>query len=135
MFSAVAEQAATGPSLLLPLCVVTLASLLIGVAVLYRGAYIDATSDAKMWERRARAAGWMPSISETQARKLMADLFPNGKFAQPKPCPLPPFSYPLDLIIGTPSCPVVLDRGGELDDRAVASTLDDLVRSCGGRLT
>lgn len=64
------------PSLLV-LCGLCLAG-----ALLYRWAYLDAVSVGKMWERRARAAGWLPQISETQARTLMADLFPS-RFARP----------------------------------------------------
>jgi hypothetical protein len=97
----------------------------LGVIGLYRGAWILADREAAMWKRRAKAAGWCPSLADRMWDKIEPQL---------PPVPLPPFSYPLDLVIGTPSCPVVLDRGGSLDDTAVASTLSDLVKGCGGRL-
>jgi hypothetical protein len=54
----------------------------VGLVWCYRAAWKDADQESRMWERRARAAGWMPSISEAKAHALMSDLFP-GKFMRP----------------------------------------------------
>lgn len=99
-----------------------------GIAILFAMAY---RRDAMMWRARSQhwfevAMGVKPMIDDPE--RVLRDVFAVQRSE------LPPLSFPLDLVIGTPSCPVLLDRGGPLDDRAVASTLSDLVKGCGGRL-
>jgi hypothetical protein len=96
--------------------------------LVYRAAYIEADRESGTWKRRAKAAGWQASLGDRMWEKIEPQL---------PPVPLPPYSYPLDLVIGTVANPIVLDRtytDGALSDTAVASTLSDLVRGCGGRL-
>jgi hypothetical protein len=55
----------------------------VGLVWCYRAAWKSADQESRMWERRARAAGWRPTITPKIADRIMGDLFPRPMGARP----------------------------------------------------